>query len=133
MSLSRFRCYIEGGQIEGMKRPCVGLMDRSEPREMIWKTFPHRLFFARDRTATWGPPSYDMSHPLFDLTALEAIQTEKCISVESVQNGWYHNVLYLGKEREIPILTMTCTLSDVDSFVSGKFSINPHAKSMLVP
>ncbi|KAL6559528.1 Histone deacetylase 5 [Orobanche gracilis] len=165
MSLSRFRCYIEGGQIEGMKKPCVGSMDKSEPREIIWKTFPHRLFFARDHTATWGPggvaclhpksnveektymclykitleqfndvllqenvSSYDMSHPLFDLTALETIQTEKCISVESVQNGWYHNVLYLGKERDIPILTMTCTLSDVDSFVSGKFPLNPPCK-----
>lgn len=25
-----------------------------------------------------------------------------------MQNGWYHNVVYLGKEDDIPILTMTC-------------------------
>lgn len=29
--------------------------------------------------------NYDMSHPLFDLTALQTIQTEKCISVDIVQ------------------------------------------------
>ncbi|KAH6797304.1 histone deacetylase 5 [Perilla frutescens var. hirtella] len=162
MNMSRFCCYIEGGQIEGMKRPCVGSMDKSKPKDVIWKTFPHRLFFARDRTATWGPggvaflhPSsnvqektymclykitleqfndvllqenisnHDMSHPLFDLAALQTIQTEKSISVEFVQRGWYHNVVYLGTEEDIPILTMTCSLSEVDNFKSGKFPINP--------
>ncbi|GFP87444.1 histone deacetylase 5 [Phtheirospermum japonicum] len=161
MSISRFLCYIEGGQTEGMKRPCVGSMDKSKPKEIIWKTFPHRLFFARDRTDTWGPggvaflhpksnveektymclleqfndvlllenvPSYDMSNSLFDVTALQTIQTDECISVEPLQRGWYHNVVYLGKEKDIPILTMTCTLSDVDSFISGKFLINPPCK-----
>ncbi|KAK6123188.1 hypothetical protein DH2020_043090 [Rehmannia glutinosa] len=155
----------QGGQTEGMKRPCVGSMDKSKPKEIIWKTFPHRLFFARDRTATWGPggvaflhpisnveektymclykitleqfndvllqenvSSYDMSRPLFDLTALQTIQTQKCISVDFVQRGWYHNVVYLGKEKDIPILTMTCSLTDVESFISGKFPINPPCK-----
>ncbi|KAL0333850.1 UNVERIFIED_CONTAM: Histone deacetylase 5 [Sesamum angustifolium] len=165
MSISRFLCYIEGGQTEGMQKPCVGSVDKTKPKEIIWKTFPHRLFFARERTSTWGPggvaflhpksndqektymclykitleqfndvllqenvSSYNLSHPLFDLTALQSIQTEKCISVEPVQRGWYHNVVYLGKEEDIPILTMTCTASDVDSFISGKFPINPPCK-----
>ncbi|KAL7098901.1 hypothetical protein ACP275_09G047700 [Erythranthe tilingii] len=165
MNLSRFRCYIEGGQTEGMRRPCVGSMDKRMPEETIWKTFPHRLFFGRDRTSTWGLggvaflhpnsyvgentymcmykitleqfndvllqeniSSYDMSRPLFDLTALQTIQTEKCTPVESVQRGWYHNVVYLGKENDIPILTMTCTISNVDSFVSGKYRVNPPCK-----
>ncbi|KAK6123209.1 hypothetical protein DH2020_043066 [Rehmannia glutinosa] len=143
MSMSRFLCYIEGGQTEGMKRPCVGSMDKSKPKEIIWKTFPHRLFFARDRAAHVGSgrleqfndvllqenvSSYDMSRPLFDLTALQIIQTQKCISVDFVQRGWYHNVVYLGKEKDIPILTMTCSLTDDESFISGKFPINPPCK-----
>lgn len=165
MSMARFCCYIEGGQIEGMKRSCGGSMDKSKPKEVIWRTFPHRLFFARDRTATWGPggvaflhpnsnvqektymclykitleqfndvllqeniSNHDMSHPLFDLTALQTIQTEKSLSVDLVQKGWYHNVVYLGKEEDIPILTMTCSLSNIDSFISGKFPINPPCK-----
>lgn len=92
MNMSRFSCYIEGGQvkeiiislvefrvlvclffcdssviqlpqIEGMMRPCVGSMDKSKPKEIIWKTFPHRLFFARERTATWGPGGVAFLHP----------------------------------------------------------------------
>ncbi|KAL3813035.1 hypothetical protein ACJIZ3_014303 [Penstemon smallii] len=165
MNISRFRCYIEGGQTEGMRKPCLGSMDKSQPKEIIWKTFPHRLFFARDHTATWGPggvaflhpksdvqdksflclykitleqfndvllqenvTSYDMSRPLFDLTALQTIQTKECISVDFVQRGWYHNVVYLGMENDIPILTMTCTLSDINSFKSGKLPMYPPCK-----
>ncbi|KAL2462980.1 Histone deacetylase 5 [Forsythia ovata] len=163
---SRFDCYIEGGQMEGMQKPCVGSVDKSQPKEIMWKTFPHRLFFARDRSDTWGPggvaflhpesniqektymhlykitleqfndvllqenaSSRDMIRPLFDLTSLQTIETEKCISVELVQKGWYHNVVYLGKENNIPILTMTCTLSDIDDFKSGKFPVNSPAKA----
>ncbi|KZV34693.1 histone deacetylase 5 [Dorcoceras hygrometricum] len=165
MNASRLRCYIEGGQIEGMRRPCVGAVNKSPWKEIMWKTFPHRLFFARDYNATWGAggvaflhpesnfqektymclykisleqfndvfkqeniSSYDMSQPLFDLTALETIESKKCILVELVKRGWYHNVVYLGKENDIPILTMTCTLSDIDNFISGVFPINPPRK-----
>ncbi|KAK4477806.1 hypothetical protein RD792_017068 [Penstemon davidsonii] len=165
MNISRFRCYIEGGQTEGMRKPCVGSMDKSQPKEIIWKTFPYRLFFARDHTATWGPGGvaflhpksnvqdksylclykitleqfndvllqenvtrYDMSCPLFDLTALQTIQSKECISVDFVQRGWYHNVVYLGMENDIPILTMTCTLSDINSFKSGKLPMYPPCK-----
>lgn len=165
MNVSRFRCYIEGGQTEGMRKQCVGANDKSLFKEIMWKTFPHQLFFGRDNTATWGPggvaflhpksnfqektymrlykitleqfndvfyqeniSSYDMGRPLFDFTALQTIETEKCISVEFVQRGWYHNILYLGKENDIPILTMTCTFSDVDNFKSGVFPINPPSK-----
>ncbi|XP_059303703.1 histone deacetylase 5 isoform X1 [Lycium ferocissimum] len=160
MNLSRFLCYIAGGQVEGMQKPCIGSLDKSKPKEITWKTFPHRLFFARERTATWGPggvaflhpesnsdeksylclyritleqfndvllqenvSSFDMNSPLFDMNGLQSIEDTKCISAEAVKNGWYHNVLYLGKENGIPILTMTCRLSDVENFKSGKVSM----------
>ncbi|KAL3513061.1 hypothetical protein ACH5RR_025778 [Cinchona calisaya] len=160
MRESRFLCYIEGGQVEGMRKSCAGSVDKSRPKASRWRTFPHRLFFARDYTATWGPggvaflhpesnsqdkaymclyrvtleqfndvltleniPSSSIKGPLFDLADLQSIEDKKCIAVEAVKRGWYHNVVYLGKEDDIPILTMTCTLSDVDSFKSGKFPI----------
>lgn len=41
----------------------MGAMDKSKPKEIIWKTFPHRLFFGRDRTATWGPGGVAFLHP----------------------------------------------------------------------
>lgn len=68
-----------------------------------------------------------------------------------MQDGWYHNVVYMGKESDVPVVTMTyasfdifllyqftlpleisyrhmqlylrCTLSDVESFKSGKFPL----------
>ncbi|XP_031092579.1 histone deacetylase 5 [Ipomoea triloba] len=165
MYFPRLRCYIEGGKVEGMQNQCAGAMDKSLPKEIIWKTIPHRLFFGRDHTVTWGhggvaflhpestqdkaytclyritldqfndillqenDPNYDMRAPLFDLIALHSIENEKTISVEAVKRGWYHNVLYLGKEGGIPILTMTCTSSDVDSFKSGKFPIRAPPKA----
>ncbi|CAH9057333.1 unnamed protein product [Cuscuta epithymum] len=159
MYLPRLRCYIEGGQLDGMKGRCAGSMDKSMPKETMWKTVCHRLFFGRDHTVTWGQggvaflhpetsqnkspvclykitleqfndillqenvPSYEMTAPLFDLTALCSIEDEKTILVGAVKSGWYHNVLYLGKEKGIPILTMTCSLPVIDSFRSGKFPL----------
>ncbi|XP_051136605.1 histone deacetylase 5 isoform X2 [Andrographis paniculata] len=165
MSMARFLCYIEGGQTEGMKRPCVGSMDRSKPVEIMWKTYPHRLFFGRDYTSTWGPggvaflhpesnsnekaylclykitleqfndvllqengSSHHSSHPTFDMTALDRIKSETSISVETPKRGWYHNVVYLGLEKDIPVLTMTCSLSDIESFKSGTLPIKPPCK-----
>ncbi|EPS65120.1 hypothetical protein M569_09656, partial [Genlisea aurea] len=165
MNASRFRCYIEGGQVEGMRRPCVGSRDKTMPKEIIWKTFPHRLFFAREYTATWGPGGVaflhprsnaaektymclykitmeqfndvlhqenrsdpDASDPSFDLAALRKIQAEKQMPVESLEGGWYRNVVWLGEEEHVPILTMTCTVADVDDCISGRVPINPPGK-----
>ncbi|KAK9278920.1 hypothetical protein L1049_028501 [Liquidambar formosana] len=161
----RFLCYVEGGQVEGMQKPCSGSVDRSPPREILWKSVPHRLFFGRDHTRTWGPggvaffhpesntqdkayvclyritleqfndillqenvTSYDMSSPLFDLTALNSVTNKQSISLEVLKRGWYHNVVYLGKEHDVPILTMTCQLSDIESFKSGKVPLHPPSK-----
>ncbi|KAD1436644.1 hypothetical protein R6Q59_029043 [Mikania micrantha] len=159
MSEPRFLCYIQGGQAEGMKRPCRGAVDKTKPKEVMWKTVPHRLFFGRESTATWGPGGVaflnpesnyqektficlykitleqfndvllqenvriDTSSPFFDLNALDSIEYEKTISLEALKDGWYHNVVYLGKENDIPILTMTCTHTAVEGFKSGKIPI----------
>ncbi|CAI9111825.1 OLC1v1012148C1 [Oldenlandia corymbosa var. corymbosa] len=166
MRESRFLCYIEGGQDEGMQKRCSGSVDKTRPRGSMWKIFPHRLFFARDYTATWGPggvaflnpnrsnedkahmrlykitleqfndvllqetiSNFTMKSPLFDWIDLQSIEEKKFIPAEAVKSGWYHNVLYLGKEDGVPILTMTCTLSDVESFKSGKFPVCPPSKA----
>ncbi|KAL4360830.1 hypothetical protein GQ457_04G015860 [Hibiscus cannabinus] len=162
---SRFLCYIEGGQVIGMKKPCSGSMDRNPPKEIRWKTFPHRLFFGRDFTQTWGPggvafvdprsnnedrvymclykitleqfndvllqenvPDHDMNSPLFDLNALDSIQNDGSLIVEAVKRGWYHNVVYLGKEDDIPVLTMTCSLSAFESMKSGEIPLHAPSK-----
>ncbi|XWS60448.1 hypothetical protein CRYUN_Cryun07bG0037200 [Craigia yunnanensis] len=53
---------------------------------------------------------HDTSSPLFDLNVLNSIPNEGSFSVEAVKRGWYRNVVYLGKENDIPALTMTCPL-----------------------
>ena len=161
---SRFLCYIEGGQLEGMEKRCSGSVDRNPPKEIMWKTVPHRLFFGRDHSSIWGPggvaflnpeennqdrayiclyritleqfndvllqenaSSYDISSPLFDLVALNSIADKQSISVE-FKSGWYRSVLYLGKECDIPILTLTCPLSDVEAFKSGDLPMSAPSK-----
>ncbi|PWA48560.1 histone deacetylase 5 [Artemisia annua] len=45
-----------------------------------------------------------------------------------VQDGWYHNVLYLGKESDVLIITMKCTRAHVEGFKYGKILICAPAK-----
>ena len=37
-----------------MKKPCSGSEDKKPPKDITWKSFPHRLFFGRDFSQTWG-------------------------------------------------------------------------------
>lgn len=50
-------------QVEGMKKSCSGSMDPNPPKEILWKTFPHRLFFGRESTQTWGPGGVAFINP----------------------------------------------------------------------
>lgn len=161
----RFLCYIQGGKVEGMHKLCSGSMDKNPPKDVLWKNIPHRLFFGRDYTLTWGSGgvaflhpegntqdkayicmyritleqfndilfqenrlSCDADSPLFDLGALEAIKSRRSMSLEAIKGGWYHNVVFLGEEQGIPILTMTCNLADVEAFKSGKLSLRAPGK-----
>lgn len=46
-----------------MRKPCAGSLDKSPPKEVLWKTVPHRLFFGRDHSKTWGPGGVAFLHP----------------------------------------------------------------------
>ncbi|XP_057722626.1 histone deacetylase 5 [Arachis stenosperma] len=156
---SRFLCYIAGGQVEGMKKPCSGSLDKALPKAIVWKTFPCHTFFGREASHTWGPGgvaflnpvetsqykthmclykismeqfndilfqenglSIDTGSPLLDIATLNAI-SEKEFNSQEVKDGWYGNVVYLGKEQDIPIVTMTCSLADIEGFKSGKLPL----------
>lgn len=151
----RFLCYIQGGQVEGMQKPCIGSMDRNPPKDALWKNIPNRLFFGHDYCQTWGSggvafihpessaeekayicmyrvtleqfndvlfqendSSCDVDAPWVSSEALNAIKSTGSISI--VKGGWYHNVVCLGEEQGVPILTMTCDLHDIQAFKSGK-------------
>ncbi|KAM1679275.1 hypothetical protein TB2_039152 [Malus domestica] len=167
LCLERFLCYIKGGQMEGMKTPFPGCADKTPPKEIVWKTFPRRLFFGRESTHTWGPGgvaflnpesniqdkaymclyritleqfndvlvqenvvSFPVNSPLFDLTGLDSVTREEPHSQQvHLKECWYSNVVYLGKEHDIPILTMTCTKSEMDGYKSGELPLCAPAKN----
>ncbi|KAL5544607.1 hypothetical protein UlMin_008391 [Ulmus minor] len=157
----RFLCYIEGGQAEGMQKACSGSFNKTPPKDIKWKTLPHRLFFGREFSQTWGPggvaflnpeknteekvhmclyritleqfndvllqentQSTQISSPLFDLTALDSVTSGESHSLEvNLERGWYRNVVCLGKEHDIAILTMTCKRSETEGFKSGELPL----------
>eukprot|EP00898_Chlorokybus_atmophyticus_P004270 jgi/Chlat1/4844/Chrsp31S04807 len=49
----RFMCYIQGGQVAGMTKPCRGSSDQRPPVAKLTRVIPHQLFFARN-TRIWG-------------------------------------------------------------------------------
>ncbi|KAK2357613.1 histone deacetylase [Trifolium repens] len=166
MWIPRFDCYIAGGQVEGMQKPCSGSVNKTLPNQILWKSFPCHIFFGRDSSHSWGPGgvaflnpernsqhktymcmhkisleqfndilfqenglSLDVGSSLFDMTTLNAISNEEFSSQEVVKDGWYGNVVYLGKEHSIPIITMTCSPLDIEGFKSGKLPLCAPNKS----
>ena len=49
-----------------MKKPCRGAEDKTDPKEIAWKSFPHRLFFGRERSGTWGDGGVAFVDPVVD-------------------------------------------------------------------
>ncbi|XP_045789101.1 histone deacetylase 5-like [Trifolium pratense] len=162
----RFDCYVAGGQVEGLQKPCSGSVNKTLPNEILWKTFPCHIFFGRDSSRSWGPGgvaflnpeknsqhkthmcmykisleqfndillqenglSLDAGSSLFDMTTLNAISNKEFSSREVVKDGWYGHVVYLGKENDIPIITMTCSPLDIEGFKSGKLPLRAPNKS----
>ncbi|KAG5039409.1 hypothetical protein JHK85_011885 [Glycine max] len=163
---ARLNCYLAGGQVEGMQKGCSGSVNRTLPKEILWKTFPCHIFFGRDSSHSWGMGgiaflnpeksfqhntymclykisleqfndilfqenglSLDAGSPLFDITTLNAISYKEFHSLEVVKGAWYGNVVYLGKEQDIPVITMTCSLLDIERFKSGKLPLRAPNKA----
>ncbi|KAJ4713182.1 Histone deacetylase [Melia azedarach] len=160
----RFFCYIQGGQVEGMSKPCIGSKDKTLPEEIQWKSYPHRLFFGRESSITWGPggtafvnpeSSNDQAYlllykitfeqfndvmfqengidmnsptPLFSLDDLNLVEKNNLLTLPAIEKGWYNTILYLGKDCDLPVLTMTCSLSIYNKFKSGELPMVGAAK-----
>ncbi|KAG0492654.1 hypothetical protein HPP92_006052 [Vanilla planifolia] len=162
----RFLCYIEGGKVEGMAKPCRGARDKSSPKGISWKTVPHQLFFARSYSDAWGSggvaflnPERSSTHttymclyritldqfndvltqeniddkhietPLVNSHDIKFLVKNGSMLVEFLKGGWYSNILYLGRHDDVPILTMTCPVSDIERFKSGELPVCPPAKA----
>jgi len=49
--------------VEGMKKPCSGSTNKTLPKEIVWKTYPYRLFFGRESSSSWGPGGVAFLNP----------------------------------------------------------------------
>ncbi|KAI3976691.1 hypothetical protein MKX01_008549 [Papaver californicum] len=67
-------------------------------------------------------------NPLFDLSDLESVTKTKSLNSNELKDGWYSNVVCLGTEGDLPILTMTCSILDIELFKSGKLPLNAPSK-----
>ncbi|KAL0856375.1 hypothetical protein Bca101_061528 [Brassica carinata] len=125
----RFLCYIQGGQVEGMTKPCVGSMDKSLPKGITWGIYPNSLEQFNDVLFQENGLNVDFDSPIFDLTALKLVENNGSTPLEAALAPWYGNVVCLGREGDIPILTMTCTLSVLEKFISGEVPLSPPPKA----
>ncbi|KAG1341958.1 histone deacetylase 5 [Cocos nucifera] len=62
--------------------------------------------------------------PLLDLSDIGVVAENKSLLLESLKAGWYSNILYFGEEDNLPILTMTCSCSEIDQFRSGELPVS---------
>ncbi|KQK15369.1 histone deacetylase 5 isoform X1 [Brachypodium distachyon] len=63
--------------------------------------------------------------PLIGLSEIESLSSNKALHLEPIKDSWYSNVLYLGQEDSIPILTMTCPSLDVVRHKAGELPLSP--------
>ncbi|KAK4437013.1 Histone deacetylase 5 [Sesamum alatum] len=141
MNYKAFLCYIGGGKAEYMKQAVEGCRDRAPPLANKWKTVPHHrlLFGINDKTGDKGGLAFldfiknkskrayvriylitfdqfnDIllqlnNRNLFSLTDVVSVKEKNHLTVGPLK-GAYNNVMYFGTERDMPILTLTCSAS----------------------
>ncbi|XP_047064907.1 histone deacetylase 5-like [Lolium rigidum] len=67
--------------------------------------------------------------PLIGLSEMESISSNKALHLESIKDSWYSNVVHLGEEDGLPILTMTCPSTDVARHKSGELPLAPPSET----
>ncbi|MYL44960.1 hypothetical protein GLV94_04840 [Virgibacillus halodenitrificans] len=129
----RFLCYINGDIPEGSTKRERGCIDKTPPIETGKAELPYSLFFAKERSK-WGEggvafidqertedqPTFGRKYLItaeqfYDVVAQEnnmhtvEIDLEKVIKEGSLSmaDGWYGQIVYLGKENGYPMFTFT--------------------------
>ncbi|CAM0906636.1 unnamed protein product [Alopecurus aequalis] len=67
--------------------------------------------------------------PLIGLSEMESVSSNKALHLEPIKDSWYSNVVYLGEEDDLPILTMTCPSTDVARHRSGELPLAPPSET----
>ncbi|KAM3384471.1 hypothetical protein ACQJBY_008856 [Aegilops geniculata] len=69
------------------------------------------------------------SSPLVGLSEIESVSSNKALHLEPIKDSWYSNVLHLGEEDGLPILTMTCPSTAVAQHKSGELPLAPPSET----
>ncbi|EMS64604.1 hypothetical protein TRIUR3_22713 [Triticum urartu] len=69
------------------------------------------------------------SSPLIGLSEIESVSSNKALHLEPIKDSWYSNVLHLGEEDGLPILTMTCPSTAVAQHKSGELPLAPPSET----
>ncbi|XP_058180770.1 histone deacetylase 5 isoform X2 [Rhododendron vialii] len=117
MCKSRFLCYIQGGQVEGMIKACAGSLDKSPPKEILWKTVPHRLFFGHDQSKAWGPGGVAFLHPESNS------QNRAYMCLYRITLEQFNDVLLQENVSRIDLSSPAFDLTDLDSIMEKGKSV----------
>ncbi|KAL5987824.1 hypothetical protein ACLOJK_035579 [Asimina triloba] len=128
----RFICYIEGGQSYTQTWGAGGVAflhpESSNDNRAYICMYEITLEQFNDLLLQENRLDTDVPFPLFDSSALDFVINNKSKHLEALKDGWYSNVVYLGMEHVLPILTMTCPLSAIESFKNGELPLHPPSK-----
>ncbi|KAG1366775.1 putative Histone deacetylase 5 [Cocos nucifera] len=122
----RFLCYIEGGKIlkfwyrltSNGKDFFILVIDSIPRLEQF-----NDILFQENSLHQENGKSHGARVPILDLSEIGFVAENKSLPLEALKAGWYSNVLYLGKEDNLPILTMTCSFSEIERFKSGELPV----------
>ena len=129
----RFKCFIEGGRVQGCVRQYEPCMDTSPPLQVLPLRIPYQLYFAGESTAWTGGVAFVKPVPGFSslarayLIPLRQLQHVVCQKNqvpklsplpidEAVKNGTaqipgvsssYDQIVYLGHRSRTPVVTIT--------------------------
>lgn len=142
ISKDRFHCYIEGGKPEGNFKNHEGCRNKDLPKEEKSLIVNHELYFAkksrswknggvgfinaeRDEAIKTFARMYLITKQQLEDLAKQENNTSNYLSIdfeEAISKGetifktgaWYGKLLYLGKEEQYPIFTLTS-----ENYVNG--------------
>lgn len=128
----RFACYIQGGRPPRATHTHAGARDRRPPRDTLALQVPYRLYFTGTSTAWGGSPAFidterSDAHPSLvraylitwkqfeDVVAQENGRGSSPLRVstltegafELIGPGRYENLLCIGEQGGVPIVTFT--------------------------
>ncbi|RWW45971.1 hypothetical protein BHE74_00048142, partial [Ensete ventricosum] len=121
----RFLCYIEGGKVEGMSAACCGSLDKSSPKDVIWKIVPHRLLFGRSHTRTWGAGGVAFLDPERSTSDRAYLCMYRITYVPTLLYLLIVLLILLAPPHVL------CSASDVERFKSGELPASAPAKDYM--